>query len=406
MPSQKLTARTIENAKAPASGRLEIWDTLVRGFGLRVTERGVKSWTLMYRVNGRQRRLNLGRYPAYNLADARELARDALRQVGRGIDPADERKAALEAAQAGESDTVEKMVRQFIERHAKAKTRRWRDTERMFELYVLPKWGKRPLASIARRDVIELLDDIMDQGKPYSANKVLSHVRRFFNWCVERDVLDATPVAKVKPPAKEVSRDRVLSDDELGAVWRACDTMGWPFGLALKFMLVTGQRRNEVSTLRWSDIDTERSVWTQPREATKSDRLHEVPLSLLAIEILEVVPKLGDYTFTTLGDRPISGFSKAKKRCDALSGVNGWRVHDLRRTCASGMARIGIAPHVVEKVLNHRTGQISGVAAIYNRHGYYEEKRAALNAWARAVEGILLHYDINVIPIRAGSSDD
>lgn len=400
MPSQKLTARTIENAKAPANGRHEVWDTLVRGFGLRVTERGMKSWTLMYRINGRQRRLSLGGYPAYDLAEARDFAREALRLVGRGVDPADERKAAREAARSTERDTVEKLVRQFIERHAKAKTRKWRDTERMFELYVLPKWGQQPLNSITRRDVIELLDGIMDQGKPYSANKVLSHVRRFFNWCVERDILDATPVAKVKSPAKEVSRDRVLSDDETVAVWRTCDSMGWPFGLAFKLMLVTGQRRDEVATMRWSDIDRESGIWTQPREVTKSDRLHEVPLSSLAVEILDAVPRLGDHVFTTTGNTPVSGFSKAKRRCDKLSGVAGWRLHDLRRTCASGMARIGIAPHVVEKVLNHASGTISGVAAVYNRHGYTEEKRTALDAWARAIASTIRPGEQNVIEMR------
>ena len=403
MPAQKLTARTIENAKAPTEGRLELWDSLVRGFALRITDRGSKSWIVMYRLNGKQRRLTLGAYPAYPLGEAREMARETLNSVARGIDPAEEKKAARDAVPPPEPEIVEKVVHEFIERHAKPKTRKWRETERMFEIYVLPKWGPRPIEAIARRDVNDLLDDIIDQGKPYSANKVLSHVRRFFNWCVERDILDATPVAKVKAPAKEVSRDRVLSDDELRSVWRAWDAMGWPFGQAFKLLLATGQRRDEVATMRWSDIDPQSRLWTLPRESTKSDRLHEVPLSPLAIEILEAVPKLGDYVFTTTGDRPISGFSKAKKRCDTLSAVSGWRLHDLRRTCASGMARLGIAPHVVEKVLNHASGTISGIAAVYNRHGYTEEKKAALNTWARALEAIIRPTDDKVIQLPIGS---
>ncbi len=403
MPSQKLTARTVENAKAPAEGRLELWDSLVRGFALRITDRGSKSWIVMYRLNGRQRRLTLGAFPAYSLGEAREMARETLNSVARGIDPAEEKKAAQQAAPPPASDTVEKVIREFIERHAKPKTRKWRETERMFEMHVLPKWGSRPIEAIARRDVNDLLDDIIDQGKPYSANKVLSHVRRLFNWCVERDILDATPVAKVKAPAKEVSRDRVLSDDEIRTVWRAWDAMGWPFGQAFKLLLATGQRRDEVATMRWSNIDPQGRVWTLPRESTKSDRLHEVPLSPLAIEILEAVPRLGDYVFTTTGDTPISGFSKAKRRSDALSDVGDWRLHDLRRSCASGMARLGIAPHVVEKVLNHASGTISVVAAVYNRHGYTEEKQAALNTCARALQAIIRPTDDKVVQLPIGN---
>jgi integrase len=327
------------------------------------------------------------------------MAREALRKVGRGVDPAEERKAAQEAAT--DPDTVAKVTAEFIQRYAKPKNRSWKETERIFERYVLPEWGKRPIENISRRDVIALLDSIMDQGSPYMANRVLANIRRFFNWCLERDILQATPVAKVKALAKEVSRDRILSDDEVRAVWRAWDAMGWPFGLAFKFLLVTGQRLNEVSTMRWSDANLENRLWTLPREFTKSDRLHEVPLSPLAVEILEAVPNMGEFVFTTNGKTPISGFSKAKKRCDDLSGVRQWRLHDLRRTAASGMARLSIAPHVVEKVLNHASGTISGVAAVYNRHGYTDEKRAALNTWARTLEGIIRPTEGNVIPLES-----
>jgi integrase len=141
--------------------------------------------------------------------------------------------------------------------------------------------------------------------------------------------------------------------------------------------------------MRWEDIDLDAALWTLPREQTKSDRLHEVPLSPLALDILDAVPQTTDYVFTTTGSTPISGFSKAKIRSDSLSGITGWRVHDLRRTVASGMARIGVAPHVVEKVLNHASGQISGVAAIYNRHGYTDEKRGALGAWAKNLQNLI-----------------
>lgn len=407
MPVQKLTAKTVANAKQPKSGRLEIWDSIIGGdpslpgsFCLRVTDNGVKSWCVMYRIDGKQRRMTIGTYPAYDLAAARELARETLKKVGRGIDPAEERKAARAAPSPAAPETVDMAVREFIEKYAKRNTRSWAETQGVFERYVLPAWGKRPLASITRRDTNDLLDDIVEQGKPYAANKTLRHVRKFFNWCLQKLKLEASPVAGVQLPAKEQSRDRILNDEEVRRIWDACDGMGWPFGPAFLLMLVTGQRRTEVACMRWSDIDIDSSVWTLPREATKSDRLHEVPLSLLALEILASVPKTGEYVFSTTGRTPISGYSKAKKRCDAQCGVTEWRLHDLRRTAASGMARLGIGPHIVEKVLNHSNGQISGVAAIYNRHGYSDEKRTALDAWARHVEGLIRPKTDNVVHLQ------
>lgn len=407
MPAQKLTAKTIANAKPPKSGRLEIWDSIIGGdpslpgsFCLRVTTNGVKSWCVMYRLDGKQRRMTIGTFPAYELAAARELARDTLKKVGRGIDPAEERKAARVAPAPTATETVEMAVHEFIEKHAKRNTRSWAETQGVFRRHVLPAWGDRPLASITRRDANDLVDDILEQGKPYAANNTLRHVRKFFNWCVQKLKLEASPVAGVQLPAKEQSRDRILSDDEVCTIWKACDGMGWPFGPAFLLMLITGQRRTEVARMRWSDIDIDSGNWTLPREATKSDRLHEVPLSALAMEILASVPKTGEYVFSTTGRTPISGYSRAKKRCDALSDATDWRLHDLRRTAASGMARLGVGPHVVEKVLNHSNGQISGVAAIYNRYGYDNEKRAALDAWARHLEALISGKTDNVVHLQ------
>ena len=199
-------------------------------------------------------------------------------------------------------------------------------------------------------------------------------------------MLAINPAAGVKPPAVEKSRDRVLSEDEIKAFWTGCDKLGWPFGPAFKLMLVTGQRRDEVAGIRWDDLNIENALWTLSRTQTKSDRLHEVPLSSLALEIIQSVPRTGEHVFTTNGRTPISGFSKAKRELDEAAKLADWRIHDLRRTVASGMARIGVAPHVIEKVLNHAGGQISGVAAIYNRHGYADEKAGALDAWSRVIQ--------------------
>ena len=391
----------IENAKPPVKGRRMVWDSVISddaalsgSFGFRVTERGVKSWVTMYRLEDKrnpgkkiQRFQTLGHFPATPLAEARELARDALKLVGQGFDPIEEAKR--EKIETASIKSVGEAVKAFIERHSKRQNRSWKQTDRAFEVYVLPKWKDKSLVSITPADVHEVLDGIMDAGYPFMANRVFDDVRKFFNWCKERSWITIAPTEAIKRPAKKVARDRVLDKGEIVKVWQGCDALGWPFGSAFKLLLLTGQRRNEVARMKWEHLNPETGVWTLPQQDTKSNRQHDVPLSLMVMEILERLPKNGDYVFSTTGKTPISGFSRVKKRLDKLSDTQGWRLHDLRRTAASRMAEIGIAPHVIEKVLNHSTGQISGVAAVYNRHTYLREKTDALNAWAKALEAIV-----------------
>ena len=222
------------------------------------------------------------------------------------------------------------------------------------------------------------------------ANRVLTVIKKLFGWAVARDLIVLSPAAGVEAPGKETARDRVLTDTELKAVWEVCQALGYPFGPLFRLLILTGQRRGEVVRMAWPDI--ENGTWTLPREITKSDRLHVVPLSGLAIETIEAVPKIEgcDLLFPSRRgtDRPLSGFSRAKRQLDTLSGVERWRLHDLRRTVASGLARFQTPPHVIEAVLNHRSGTISGVAAVYNRYSYLDEKRQALEAWARHVQGL------------------
>jgi integrase len=429
MGTKKLTDKTVENATAMAGARVELWDAVIGddaslpgAFGLRVTETGAKSWQIMYRVTGpdgrtRQRRMVLGTYPSYGLAEARDNARDALKMVGRGIDPAEARSASQQAVAT--IPTVRTAVAEFIEKYARQKNRSWRETERIFDRYVVSRWGDRLLPSIKRADVVAMLDEIADGGAPYMANRTLATIRKFWNWCLEKGKTESSPVAHVKAPGREVSRDRVLADVEITAIWSACESMGWPFGPVVRMLLITGQRLQEVAGAKWADIDLARNVWTLPREQTKSDRLHEVPLSPLALEMLRDIPRVGgDFVFSTTGRSPVSGFSKAKARVDNLildvrrktmtdSGVNpatvtgplSWRLHDLRRTVASGMARLRIEPWVVEKVLNHASGQLSGVAGVYNRWGYADEKRNALDTWARHLDALIRPVANNIIQI-------
>jgi integrase len=437
MPTQKLTDKTIKNAKAPDAGRAMLWDSVVAdetslpgSFGLRVTANGVKSWIIMYRIEDtkrpgkvKQQYRKVGSYPSLSLAEARGAAREALKLAGQGIDPIKAKEAEKQEVAAIKS--VREGVDVFIQRYAKQKNRSWEEVERVFKVYIVPKMGERPLPSITPTDIHDVLDALMDAGHPYMANRVFAHTRKFFNWCAERHWITEPPTKHISRPAEEQARDRILNNEEIERLWQGCDDLGWPFGPYFKLLLVTGQRRNEVAGMKWEHIDLSKKLWTLPKEETKAKRQHEVPLSPIAIEILEAAPQEGKYVFSTTGKTPISGFSKAKERCDKTIAENklkaagkkkwmdkeleqylipAWRLHDIRRTVASGMAGIGIAPHVIEKVLNHSTGQISGVAAVYNRHTYLREKTDALSAWARALEAVIVSTVGTVVELHGAGS--
>jgi integrase len=259
----------------------------------------------------------------------------------------------------------------------------------------------RPITSINKRDVIALLDQVMDRGSPIMANRALAHVRRMLAWCVERGILEVSPAAGVKPPGEEVSRDRVLSDTEVAAIWTACDGLGWPFGPIVQLLILTAQRRDEVACMAWDQLDVDAALWTLPREATKADRAHDVPLSDEALAIIASLPKCSGPLVFSRGGRPPSGFSRAKVRLDAASGVTDWRFHDLRRTAATGLAKMGHPPHVVSAILNHSPAATQGVTAIYQRHRYLDERRAALDVWARQVGRLIGHQSDNVVTLQS-----
>ncbi len=434
MATAALTDTALRKLKPPKSGRLEIWDSLISEdrtlpgtFGIRVTSNGTRSWMVMFRIldakKGKviQKRHKLGEYPSTTLKEARIAAREALTAVARGKDPAQAQKAAMDSILGG--ITLTDAVAQFIAKYAKKENRGWKETERIFDKYVKPDLGDFRLEAITRADVRNVLDGMVDT--PYMANRTLAAISKFYNWAVERELATASPVAGLKKTAPEKSRDRALDESEIKAVWNAFNAMGWPFGLAFRLMLVTGQRRNEVAQMKWKDLNLKKGIWSLPREATKADRAHEVPLSPLALEVLNSVHKTSKkYVFSTTTTTPISGFSQGKNTADKTIAIHkleamgqdkwtdkqlvkamlpDWRLHDLRRTVATEMAKLKVAPHVIEKVLNHSTGQISGVAGVYNRYAYLDEKQAALNTWARKLESIVKKSETgNVVEMRKG----
>ena len=412
----KLTDLAVANVKAPASGRIEIWDAMLPGFGLRISDKGSKSWVVMYHVRGRapgKRRLTLGRYPIISLAKARERARRIFEAASEGVDSAEALSPARESA-----PSFENVAEQFIRRYAKPKNRGWHRQEVDLAREFTPYWGKRPIDTITRRDVLDALDRISDRVSPLRANRLLALIRKFFNWCLERGLLETSPAANVKPPGREVSRDRVLSDDEIRSVWTCCDAVGHPFGAIFKLLLVTAQRREEVGRMRWADLDLGKGSWTIPRERSKNDVANEVPLSPLALALIKELPQFAGETLVFAAangsGQPASGYSKAKLRLDRMIGARRasdglsempeWWLHDLRRTAASGMARLSVPPHVIERVLNHISGSQSGVAGIYNRYGYLPEKRQALDAWSQYVENLVRPSPQNVVQLAAGTS--
>jgi integrase len=344
---------------------------------------GHRSWAVRYRSGGRSRKHTLGPYPALDLKTARALASKALRAVAEGRDPGREKAQA----RASQPDTVETVVRLFIERHCLRvnRPRTVAETRRLFNRHVLPRWRRRLLREITRRDVLDLLDRVVDAGAPVVANRVFSAVRKLCNWALERDILDTSPCAGVKAPSAERPRDRVLSDEELGNVWRAADRLGGPFGALVKLLILTGQRRTEVGGMRWSEIDGE--LWTLPASRTKNGREHDVPFGRVALDILTSLPRIGDFVLGATGARPASDYAQRKRRLDALlpADMPPWRLHDLRRTTATGLAKLGVNLPTIERLLNHVSGSFRGIVGIYQRHDFAQEKREAAELWGRHV---------------------
>jgi integrase len=352
---------------------------------------GKKVFAVRYRHRGINRKLTLGPYPAINLKHARELASKALRAVAEGRDPGHEKIQA----RTDKADSIESVVDKFIERHYRRTNRpkTARRAEQLLRLHVLPRWRGRMVDDITRRDVRDVLDRVVDGGAPIQANRVLAVVRKLFNWCVAHDILTVSPCAGVEKPTAERSRDRVLDDDELRLVWQAANKIGYPHGPLVQLLALTGQRRDEVGQMRWAEVDIEKRLWTLPPERVKNRKPQEVPLSEPALAILKGLARIdgSPFVFTFSGTSPATGFSKAKRKFDALlpAGMPAWRLHDMRRTVASGLARLGINLPVIEKVLNHQSGSFAGIVGVYQKHSFADEKRHALEAWGRHVEGLI-----------------
>jgi integrase len=313
--------------------------------------------------------------------------------VANGGDPQRD-KMAERAATLTPVRTVKAIVDEFLKRHTDEKSgERWAaETRRILDRDILPSIGDMAAAEVGKAEIHGVLDRIMDRGSPISANRVLAVLKKLFRWSLGRGYIDRDPCSGISKPSDEAKRDRVLDAAELAGIWRSAESMAYPFGVAVRLLILTGARREEVGAMRWGEIDLAAKAWTLPGERTKNGVEHVVPLSDLALSILERVPRLGrhdGFVFTTTGKTAVSGWSKAKMTLDAATGVPDWRLHDLRRTVATGLAGLGVSMPVVEKILNHVSGSFGGVAGVYQRHAFAAEKRDALDKWAARVAQIV-----------------
>jgi integrase len=388
MPRTKLTKSAIDALPAPQSDTV-YWDAALPGFGVKVTPKGRKVFIVLYRTGGagsKLRKYTIGPYGRVTLHQARIAAQKVFTARLEGRDPAAEKRERRRRVVA---DRVEDLLASFIDQRL-SQNRSGAEIARLLRRELGKAWAGRSIHEIGKRDVVEVISAIEQRGAPVAANKALKSIKTFLRWCVGRAILDQSPAEGVPSPTKEVARDRVLSDDELARAILAAREVDDRYGGIVELLALTGQRREEVARLAWDELDLTQRVWTIPKSRTKNAKPHVVQLSDQSIAVLRRMERRGPYVFAAHGTKPFQHFAVAKRKLDELSKVIGWRLHDLRRTCVSGMARLGVAPHVADKVLNHQSGTITGVAAVYQRHEFLRERKDALERWGAHVAKIVM----------------
>lgn len=431
--AKALTGVALVKLKADPDKRREVPDEVVAGLFLIIQPTGRKAWALRYRHKGKPRKLTLGSFLAgtdvkkagEELTTIRRQAGDLLESIRAGADPAAEKQETRKAAKAEAEDQsllFKNVVADFIDKyHRHKKKNRYADwVETLFANHVTPRWGDKHISEITDTDVRKVINKLDAAGKHVMANRVFTALSTFFDWCAKPKngiPVTGSPMEGMEKTYDETPRDRVLTDDEIRWFWQAATKHGQPFGHMFKVLLLTGQRRTEVAAMTAKEIDG--NDWIIPGSRTKNGRDNVVPISAVAQGVLDDVKTIrtkAGFLFSTTGETYATGWSRATKAIaksmleiaqketgDPEFKIEHWTLHDLRRTCASGMARLRIRPHVIEAILNHSSGIIRGIAAIYNRYDYHPEKLAALDAWGRYVDELVTGKataDSNVVPLR------
>jgi integrase len=439
MPHKMLTALAVTKLKPPISRttRVESYCASVRGFGVRVTHEGSKSWIFVYTspTKRKRRRYTIGNVDLKNpdgqfsldLEQARSRANDLRRMVREGRDPADERETAktavITAAQEAEALTFRAVVERYNTR-ALSKLKRGWEQKQIIERELVPYWGERAIGAITAIDVQERVEALIDAEKPGAARALFDATRRIFNWAASRPAyrLEQSPVAKLRPTTligKREPRRRVLDDDEIRALWRSTDRLGYPFGPLLRVLMLSALRLREASDARWSEVDLEAKLWIIDAARMKGGVAHAVPLTPEFEAVFHDLPRFGgddDFVFTSRAGRSVTGFGSAKERVDrlmleelrAIATARGkdpakvklaaWRFHDIRRTVRTRLSRLKIPEEAREAVLAHVR---PGIKKTYDVHDYLDEKREALTQWSSSLRAIVEPPPANVVALRA-----
>lgn len=408
----KLSDKVVAEATCP-EGRKDalIFDDALPGFGVRITAGGKRVFLLQYRTGPMVRRVVLGIFGTeLTTAQARKKAEALRGQVRDQRDPVAERKAAraatleaeaaAKAASAAATYTVEKLIEQWTTHHLAERSASYRTATPKTLRAALARWLIAPAASLAQTDAVQVLDEVKVGRGPIAANRVRALARACWSWAVKRGALTANPWEATPQPARETARERVLSDAELADLWRAADDLDHPWAPIVKVLILTGQRRGEVAGMEWAEMDLDAARWSLPGERTKNGRPHSVPLVPTVLELVRKIPRRSGATIVFEGPRRTapSGFGKVKERLDqemrvaaktARRSYHTWVIHDIRRTVATGLQRLGVRLEVTEAVLNHISGTRSGIVGVYQRHGWEREKEEALKAWEGHVLGLI-----------------
>ena len=372
-----LTARFVATV-TPAETRREYFDRVVTGLALRVAPTGTKSWVLLYRQGRRLRRWTLGRYPTLSLADARDRSRAGLRTASAGDDPAQAKRTQRDALTVGE------LAERYLVEYARPRKRSWKEDRRLLTHAVLPIWRHQAARDIQRADARALVQAVATRGAPIAANRLRALLHTLFGFAVAHEIVEANPITHVPRPGIERRRDRVLTADEMRTFWSRLDDAPPAMAAALRLRLVTAQRGGEIHDMRWRAVDRATRWWTIPAARSKNGLPHRVPLTDPALNLIDGLSGSDPEGYVLAGARG----KRQRSQAIARLGLDDFRGHDLRRTAASHMASAGVPRLVIGKILNHAD---PSVTAVYDRHSYDTEKRAALETWATALLAIVRH---------------
>ena len=395
MPKKKLTNQVIKSINQPDTGRVDYQDEIVPGLILRVSASGRKSYSVSYWQRGKRPRVTLGDASLLSLAEAREQAREILRDVKLGLDRAKEKR------QEHEADTFAELSRRYVERWAKVRKspKSAREDELRIEKVLIPRWGSWSAPDVRKRDVVALLDEYVDNGHPYAANRVQALVSKIYNFGIERDEVQVNPARGIRRQP-EKPRERVLTDDELKKVFPLFRAEGLA-GLGFRLLLLTGQRPGEIFGMRWSEIEGD--VWSLPAERSKNGQPNFVPLSTAARDVLLQLKTHNNgsgFVFPSAqNDKAFLYYEKAARRVKAEAKLSEpWNIYDLKSTCLTGLERLGVPGSVISAVANHAPTTVT--LRYYAFHDFGKEKREALDAWWRHVEKLDPSNKADVVEIR------